>query len=152
MNWISPSSLLVSAQTPHKHTHVCAHTCIHALHLIVQSLPFTLIACNLSCSDPYLQGKCTSKSIQLLFSIKELYMSVPVILQQLFKHQFFIFLYSWTCIRYSIEEEKKIFDRILNISRNKLIQFLKNKNHIWFSPSVPDQCSVFDIYFLNKWI
>ena len=34
-------------------------------------------------------------------------MSVPVILQQLFKHQFSIFLYSWTSIRYPIEEEKK---------------------------------------------
>lgn len=149
MNWISPSSLLVSPQIPHKHTHVCAHTYIHALRL--SSLFHLHFLHAISAAQTHIcKENALPNLYSLFFSIKELYMSIPIILQQLFKHQFSIFLHSWISIRYPIEEEKKkIFDRILNISRNKLIQFLKNKNHIWFSPSVPNQCSVFDIYFFE---
>lgn len=85
--------------------HEQSHT--HALPLFVKFPPHNTTACNLCCSYPYLQRKCTSKSMQPLFLMKKkLYMSSPAILQ-LFKHQFFILLYGWTSIRYSIEDEKK---------------------------------------------
>lgn len=43
-------------------------------------------------------------------------MSIPIILQQLFKHQFSIFLHSWISIRYPIEEEKKKYSTEYSIS------------------------------------